>query len=149
MRKLHPTSDQALRDAMADAMHASADMRFLHRIHAVLLVATGQSCYRVAHSFDDDPRSVERWVNGFNSLGIDGLRDHHHGGRPATLSAEQLQQLGDDLEQSPSTWNYSQPCWSGKLLARHLESRFSVQWSVRHCQRLLRSVRSGESTHQH
>ncbi len=137
MRKLRPSSDLALRAALAGALHESSESRFVHRVHAVLLVAVGQSCYRVAEWFGDDPRSVERWVHGFDNYGTNGLRDHHHGGRPARLSTEQRRQLAQHLANPPAAWHYAQMRWSGKLLARHLESQFSIQLSVRHCQRLL------------
>ena len=38
----------------------SPQSRFVHRLHCLLLVGTGQSCYQVAKVFGDDPRSIER-----------------------------------------------------------------------------------------
>ncbi len=106
----------------------------------MLLVSQGRSCYEVAHWFDEDPRTVERWVHAFVVGGADGLVDHHHGGRPGRLTGSQLQQLALELALDPRQAGYPQSRWSGKLLALHLERSYGVSVSVRQCQRMLGGV---------
>ena len=141
MRRLRPPSEDALRAALASAVQRSGELRFIHRLHAVLLVSKGCSCYEVAHWFGDDPRSVERWIHAYEKSGVEGLRDHLHAGRPAHLMLLQLQQLALDLAGDPSLAGHSQSRWSGKLLALHLESNYGVSLSQRHCQRLVQRLR--------
>ena len=80
--------------------------------------------------------------------GIDGLREHHHGGRPARLTSDQVASVECDLRSSPVTLNYPERRWTGKRLALHLAGRFSVRMSVRNCQRLI-ALCSGCPTKMH
>lgn len=141
MHRLRPAGENELRLILARALAGAAELRFLHRLHAVLLVSVGRSCYEVAHWFGENPRSVERWVHAFDALGEHGLRSHHHGGRSARLALPQLHTLAQDLAALPSASGYCQGRWSGKLVVRHIQSRFGVQLSLRQCQRLMRQIR--------
>lgn len=141
MHRLRPAGETELRLMLARALVGPAELRFLHRVHAVLLVSVGRSCYEVAHWFGEHPRSVERWVHAFDALGEHGLRNHHHGGRSARLALPQLHTLAHDLAALPSACGFAQGRWSGKLVARHIHTRFGVQLSLRQCQRLMRQMR--------
>ena len=137
MKRLCPLDPDGIRADLARIGHASGALRCSHRLHAVLLVSTGHSCYEVAHWFGDAARSVERWVHAYEGQGVQGLRPHPGAGRPARLTATQCQQLGRDLAQAPGPVGPMPARWTGKLLARHLERQFGVQLSLRQCQRLL------------
>lgn len=139
MRRLClPEEHHRLRTLLAGALHRSTPMRYLHRLHAVLLVSIGRSCYEVARWFGDDPRSIERWVHAFAQSGEDGLRDHHIGGRRSRLQLQQLDALARDLAQAPAALGYHHARWSGKLIAHHVQARFGVRLSARQCLRLRR-----------
>lgn len=140
MRRLHPQIDAALRAAVTGAAHGSDELRRVHRLHAVLLVSVGRSCYEVAQWFGEHPRSIERWVHAYELHGVDGLRGRHGAGRPTRLTLRQRQQLGLELAAEPACSGYAQLRWSGKLLARHLARRYGVQLSPRSCQRLIRQL---------
>ncbi|MDP1533681.1 MAG: helix-turn-helix domain-containing protein [Rubrivivax sp.] len=137
MHKLQAPNADALRATLAAAQRCSRDGRFLHRLHAVLLVSLGQSCTDVARWFGEDARSVERWVRTAALEGVDGLRDQLRCGRPARLTPQQSQSLAAELAAAPVLCGYAHGQWSGKLLARHLDARYGVQLSLRGCQRLL------------
>lgn len=136
MRPLLPPDADQLRALLAAALHESEMLRYLHRLHAVLLVSVGRSCYDVAHWFGDNPRSVERWVHAFDAAGDRGLHDHHRGGRKARLALQQIDVLALDLTQAPSILGYAHPRWSAKLVAHHVQLRFGVTLSPRQCLRL-------------
>jgi transposase len=106
----------------------------------VLLVAEGLSCYEVARWFGEDPRTIERWVHALDARGMEGLREHHAGGRPARLTAEQAQRLALELERAPDASGYAKRAWSGKLLTQHLQGSYGIKLSARQCQRLLRRL---------
>ena len=142
MRRLRPPTEDALRAALATAVHRSAELRFIHRLHAVLLVTMGCSCYEVAHWFGEDPRSVERWIHAYELQGPDGLREHPRIGRSGVLTAQQMAQLAQETAGEPAGCGYSHSRWSGKLLALHLEHHYGVRLSQRHCQRLLQRLRN-------
>ncbi len=138
MHRLAKPDKDALRAALNAAMHRSADARFIHRLHAVLLVGAGHGCYDIAAWLGDDARSIERWVRLFATGGAAGLHDAPRPGRPARLTGAQAERLADELRAGPLAFGHAQARWSGKLLARHLRANFDVAFSVRSCQRLLR-----------
>ena len=146
MRKLQPECDAAFRATLAASVRESDGSRFLHRLHVVLLVSLGHSCYQVANWFAEDPSSVERWVHAYETQGCAGLCPHPCGGRPGRRTAAQHEELTRWLAQAPSAQGYAQLRWSGKLLARHLDRRWGLHFSVRHCQRLLGQARRRPET---
>lgn len=82
LHKLSLSSGKWLRELIHASVKTSCEPRFLHRLHCLLLIAEGRSCYEVARWFGEDPRTIERWVHALDWYGIEGLREHHAGGRP-------------------------------------------------------------------
>jgi len=136
--RLTLSNAQLIREVIQAALKTSCEPHFLHRLHCMLLIAEGQSCYEVARWFGEHPRTIERWVHALDLNGIEGLREHHAGGRPATLAGEQAQRFALDLQKPPNVSGYSKREWSGKLLAQHLAVNYGIKLSVRQCQRMLR-----------
>ncbi|MFV2074240.1 MAG: helix-turn-helix domain-containing protein, partial [Thermoanaerobaculales bacterium] len=123
-------------------LHTSAYARQLNRLHCLLLVACGHSCYEVAGYFGESPRSVELWVHRYAEEGIGGLEERRRGGPGSRkLTAPVVNALEADLLRRPSEIGYEDPAWNGKLLVAHLARRYGVKLSVRHCQRLLHDLK--------
>lgn len=141
MHKLRPLSPEAIRADLAVLACRSAALRHGHRLHAVLLVAVGRSCGEVADWLGDDVRSIQRWVHAYDAQGAAGLQNHPGCGRAARLTPGQAARLSQSLAGAPCAQGFAQAHWSGKLLARHLAQSFGLQFSLRHCQRLLRQHR--------
>lgn len=137
MKRLRQLDPGELRAALRVAEQGLIDSRFLHRLHVVLLVSLDCSCQQVAAWFGDDPRSVQRWSLACERDGVEGLRNHHAGGRPGRLTAAEQVQMMLDLSREPISQGFTQTRWSGKLVALHLERRFGVALSQRRCQALL------------
>lgn len=140
MRKLDFKNPTSARELIKASFSSSIEHRFLGRLHCVLLVVEGRSCYEVARWFGKDPRTVERWVHGFDQRGIAALREHRSGGRPAKLSAKQVQRLAHDLQKPPHASGYPEREWSGRRLAQHLELCYGTKLSTRQCQRVMRRL---------
>jgi transposase len=140
MPKGDTENNMGLLDVLKEQLKQSSEVRFLHRLHCVLLVSRGHTGVEVASWFGDDPSSVARWVRYYREFGIPGLQDDQRSGRPAKLNIEQMRALERDLCQTPSAFAYDDPVWNGKLLAAHIQRRFDVELSVRQCQRLLRQL---------
>ena len=141
MRKLEVSDKSALISACKEETTRNHESRFLHRLHCVLLVAQGCSCYQVAEWFGEHPCTLERWIHHFHDYGLEGLMDEQKTGRPRKVRDDQLKQLQGDVSKKPFELEYNQTCWDGKLLKTHLESRYGVKLSVRQCQRLLNQLR--------
>jgi transposase len=116
------------------------DARYDHRLHCVLLVASGMSCEKVAALFGDSPRTLVNWARRFDGRGLAGLAEGNHSGRPTRLSAEQLEEVRSLVRQPPKDAGIDANLWDGKTLRVCLRKRYQVQMSVRQCQRLFRLV---------
>jgi transposase len=136
MRRLQIKDAAVMRIAIQQEIGRSEESRYDHRLHGVLLVTSGQSCPEVAELFDEDVRTVQRWVRRFEQDGFEGLREGERAGRPRSLDARQWQRLERDLRRSPREFGHEQNLWDGKLLGEHLRQRYRVRLGVRQCQRI-------------
>jgi transposase len=130
-----------LRTEIRRKTQRSRDSRLLYRLTCMLLLSEGQSPQRVSDWFGEHPRTLERWQQRFEEQGIAGLSDESSPGRPPRLSGEQFAELRTDISLPPYTFGYAANCWRGKVLQTHIERRYGVEISLRHCQRLLRGLR--------
>jgi len=138
MKKLAIASPQAILLAIKQETARSDDARYSHRLHGLLLLASGESSQQVAELFGEDPRTVQRWVRRYEADGVDGLREGKHLGRPSALSERQWSKLGRELKHKPPAVGNKRPfAWNGKLLVAHLLKNYGVALGLRHCQRLV------------
>ena len=136
MKKLEIADPEVMRIAIQQEIARSDESRYDHRLHGLLLVTGGQSCQQVADLFGEDRRTVQRWVNRFESHGLEGMREGERAGRPATLDAKQWAALGRDLRRDPGAFGLAGHLWDGKMLSEHLRLRYGVNLGVRQCQRI-------------
>jgi transposase len=116
------------------------EARYGHRLHAVMLVARGMSCRRVAQYFKDSQKTVTNWVHQFNNEGLMGLQDREGRGRKKTLTEAQEKQLGRALRKTPRDAGIEANLWDGKTISAYVKKFFKVELGVRQCQRLLRQL---------
>ena len=140
MRKLEIENAEVMQVAIRQEIARSEESRYDHRLHGLLLVAKGESCRAVAELFDEDARTVQRWVQRFEEQGFEGLREGERPGRPGTLDARQWQRVAVELRRSPREFGHAANLWDGKVLAEHLKKRHGVSLGVRQCQRLFRRM---------
>ena len=140
MRRLTLGSPSSLRELIHALLKTPCEPHFLHRLHCVLLIAEGRSCYEVARWYGWDPRTIEHWVRALGPRGVEGLAEHHGGGRPTRLSGELEQRLSLELREPPNAVGYAEREWTGRLLAFHLAASYGTMLSPRQCQRMLRRL---------
>lgn len=140
MRKLEISNPELMQKAIRDEIARSEESRYCHRLHGVLLVCKGKSCYEVADLLGQGARTVQYWVKRFEEKGFVGLVDQPRPGRPTELSEEVLKQLRGDLRRSPQELGYTQNLWDGKLLSHHMAERFGIKIGPRQCQRLFHKL---------
>ena len=136
MRRLEISDADIMQVAIQQEIVRSDESRYDHRLHGVLLVCSGLSTYEVAELFGQSARTVQYWVQRFEQRGFAGLQEAERPGRPTTLDASTLQQVGKDLRRDPRELGYPQSLWDGKLLSHHLDATYGVHLGVRQCQRL-------------
>ena len=76
--------------ALQNEILSTPDSRYDHRLHGVLLVARGMSCYHVAELLGHGARTVEYWVKTFNARGFAGLYEKQRTGRPSNVLLDSL-----------------------------------------------------------
>jgi transposase len=125
--------------AIQDEIRRTEESRYDHRLHAILLVAQGNSCGRVAQMLGDAPRTVEYWVKRFEEFGFSGIMDGERPGRPSRLDKNHISIIGDALRRSPDDFGFSGQ-WDGKTLSLFIQQKWGVSLGVRQCQRLFRDM---------
>src|SRR4030042_5154481 len=124
MKRIQIEDKEIMQEAIQQEILRNKDSRYDHRLHGVLLVSKGMSCYETGEFLGHDSTTVQRWVHDFNQSGFSGLFDKEKPGRPTSLNPRQWGKLGKDLRKQPKTFGYVQNLWDGKLLAYHLQSRY-------------------------
>ncbi len=140
MHRLEISDKETLKTRVREEISRSAESRYGHRLHALLLLACGFGCYDVARILGQDPRTIERWVQRFERNGLAGLHEEEREGRPRRLNGERWEAMRQDLKRSPHEFGYSQDLWDGRLLTCHLHSLYGIVLGVRQCQRLLQRM---------
>lgn len=123
---------------LQDEIRRSAESRYDHRLHGVLLVAQGMSCCQAAELFGDAPRTVENWVHRFEKQGLAGLQEGQRCGRPSRLRPEQVIEIQVAVRKRPSDFGLSGNLWDGKTLAAHIRLAYGVVLGARQCRRFFR-----------
>lgn len=140
MRRLEITDREIMQIALRNEILRSEEARYDHRLHGVLLVSHGMSCYEVGALFGHAPTTIEGWVRSFGARGFSGLQDQERPGRPPRLTPDQLARVNQALRQSPRDFGYAQNLWDGKLLSHHLAQAERVALGARQCQRLFHQL---------
>lgn len=140
MKRIEIPDAETFIAAVEDEISATREGRYFHRLHVVLPVLRGTSCYEAARLYGDAPRSVEYWVQRLVSQGLVGLEEGGRSGRPGRLSAFGEQRLRNEIRRSPRELGYDQNLWDGILLSHHIEEHYGVSLGVRQCQRLFHKL---------
>lgn len=140
MRKLEIADAEVMQLAIRQEIDRSEESRYDHRLHGLLLVASGRSCTEVSQLFGQDATTVQRWVRRFEHSGLAGLREGARPGRPKSLDERQWKRLARDLRRDPRRCGHAQNLWDGKLLAEHLRRRYGGSLGVRQCQRIFNQL---------
>ncbi|KPQ43780.1 MAG: hypothetical protein MPEBLZ_01654 [Candidatus Methanoperedens nitroreducens] len=140
MRKLEIEDAEIMKIALKHEIVRSDESRYDHRLHGVLLVSQGFSCYEVGSMLGHTPKTIETWVNQFNVKGFAGLQEDFKPGRPPSLNETISSSINSDLRTNPGTFGYSQNLWDGKLLSYHIEKVYKIKLGVRQCQRLFNKL---------
>lgn len=121
---------------LQDEIRRSEEARYDHRLHAVLLVAKGMSCPKVADFLGDPERTVRSWIRRYQEDGLQGLIENERSGRPPKISERQLDRIASVLRKTPEDFGLNGNIWDGKSLSAYIRRDFGVALSIRQCQRL-------------
>jgi len=86
---------------LLDASRYAPDSRFRQRAHAVYLSDKGYRLDQLAEIFAVDRDTASAWLTAWDSVGLTGLRDRAHPGRPRRGTEADVAALEADLEKAP------------------------------------------------
>jgi len=138
MRKLQIKYPEAEITFLQNEIRRSEDSRYIHRLHAVLLVARGLSARKTASLLGDAPRTVELWIHRFQKEGLKGLREVPRPGRPSRLNQKQIMEFQNIVRSStPAELGIDADRWDSNVLSSYLHS-LDVDLKPRQCRNLLK-----------
>jgi len=86
---------------LLDASRYAPDSRFRQRAHAVYLSDKGYRLDQLAEIFAVDRDTASAWLTAWDTVGLMGLRDRAHPGRPRRGTEADVAALEADLEKAP------------------------------------------------
>lgn len=133
------------RDRTAEELRAAArrskDGDQARRLLAIALVLEGQSRSEAARVMGMDRQTLRDWIIRYNEEGLEGARDRPRSGRPCRLTAEQLDELQQLVDEGPDMAIHGVVRWRCADLQAQIKQRFDVEHSERHVGRLLRKLK--------
>jgi transposase len=81
--------------------------------------------------------TASRWHRTLMAKGLESLRKGKASGRPSRLTPEQKAQIADMFQKGDSSVGFSDNRWTPTLMARAIEERFRVRYSLDYVARLL------------
>lgn len=103
------------------------------RLYAVYQVSLGKPSRELEDLYDTSFKQILNWVDRFEKEGLQGLRDKSGRGRTPQLSPEQMQRIGQLLEEeTPDEHGYNTQRWTGPLLIDWIDQQFGVRFKRAH-----------------
>jgi transposase len=126
--------EKTLRCAYGETKDAATRTRY----QAVMLYSQGYPVDEICQITGCHRTSLMEWCRKYRQQGVDGLTDHRGGPRRAKLSAEQLEELSDQLSLykpcdlfGSDTYSAGGQHWTVEDLARAIEGWYGIVWESR------------------
>jgi transposase len=110
------------------------------RGRAVLLYIEGRRVVDIADDLDVTRGSVNRWLQWYEAIGLDGLVTAKAPGAPPKLSDNQRDSLIAVIENGPQAAGYQSGVWTGPMVRDYIEQRYGVVYHKHNIPRLLHSL---------
>jgi transposase len=134
-----PTARKMLR-RFIDAANQRSDLAAWKRGRAVLGYITGTSVIALAAQLDVTRGAINRWLQWYEALGVEGLVTRTPPGPPSRLSDAQREELAELIEAGPQAAGYVSGVWTGPMIGDLIEQRFQVRYHNHHVPRLLNEL---------
>jgi transposase len=134
-----PTARRKLR-SFVDAAEKRADLDCWRRGRAVLGYLDGRRVVDLAIEADVTRGSVNRWLQWYEALGVEGLLTGIPPGAAPRLSDAQRVELTAIVEAGPMAAGYQSGVWTGPMIGDLIQQRFGVEYHNHHIPRLLHQL---------
>ena len=138
-KRKYKTCPKALLEQGRLIVKSNNDTRYIHRVEMVNLVLAGMVPSEVSKYCRESTNTITGWVKIVDEQGFEALRIKKYPGRAPKLNAQQLEEIKQTiLEDRPEDHGYY--VWDGPSLSDYIKKKHDITYTVRHCQRLLRSL---------
>jgi len=137
--RLHPSTYQRLVRLSKEAERDGA-YRVAKRLQAVVLNSQGRSSGELAEILQAPRSKVSEWLARYQAHGVEGLLEGRRSGRPAQLTGQQRQQLGDILDSGPIAYGLDTGVWTSPMIAWVMQEEFGAQYHPGHIRKLLHEI---------
>lgn len=123
-----------------DEARTHNDLDVWRRARGVLGYLEGRRVVDLAAELDVTRGSVNRWLQWYEALGVDGLVTGIPPGPTPKLTAAQRAALTALIEAGPTAAGYSCGVWTGPMIGDLIHERFAVRYHNHHVPRLLHAL---------
>jgi transposase len=138
-RRRSPSALKKLRKFIREREKAK-DLEEWRRGRAVLGYINGRRVVDVAAECDVTRGAINRWLQWYEAMGIEGLRTGKPPGPAPKLSDEQREELGKLIDAGPLVAGYPSGVWTGPMIGDLIEQRFGVRYHKHNVPRLLHEL---------
>ncbi|KAA9398338.1 transposase [Haloarcula sp. CBA1130] len=107
------------------------------------LLVTDKSQSQIAEDHGVTPSAVSKWKTTLEKEGIEGLKsttDEGNQGPDSQLDDQDREQLVELLEEGAQAHGWETDLWTSKRVATLIEQEFDINYTPRHCSRILREL---------
>lgn len=137
--RLHPSTYKRLVRLSKEAERDGA-YRVAKRLQAVVLNSEGRTSGELSGILKAPRSKVSEWLARYQAHGIEGLLEGYRSGRPAELTPQQREQLGDILDSGPVAYGLDTSIWTSPMIAWVIEEEFGVSYHPGHVRKLLHDL---------
>ena len=105
------------------------------------LLETDKTQAQIAENHGVTPSAVSRWKSTLDEEGIEALEsttDEGNQGPDSQLDEQDREQLVELLEEGAQAHGWETDLWTSKRVAALIEDEFDIDYTARHCSRILR-----------
>jgi transposase len=123
-----------------EAAEQRSDLAAWRRGRAVLGSLTGTRVIALAEQLDVTRGAINRWLQWYEALGVEGLVTRKAPGSPRKLSDVQRAELVQVVEAGPHACGYMSGVWTGPMIGDVIEKKFGVRYHNHTVPRMLHEL---------
>jgi transposase len=116
------------------------DLGQWRRGRAVLGYIEGRRVVELATEAGVTRGSVNRWLQWYEAMGVEGLVTGKPPGPPPKLTEAQQDELAAWIDGGPQAAGYTSGVWTGPMIGDFIEQRFGVRYHNHHIPRMLNQL---------
>jgi transposase len=126
--------------SLLNQAEAAGDLEEWRRAKAVLGYIDGRRVIVLSDQFGVTRGSINRWLQWYDTRGVDGLRTRIAPGPAPRLSEKQRGELADVIEAGPLSVGFSSGVWTGPMIGDWIHRRFGVRYHTHYVPELLHQL---------